>query len=197
MCRAHETHCVPAASAAPRPRLASTPRQRAKAAPAWARSPGGPNLGAASESSTHGASGETPAAHSGGFVPHFSAHAPSSNAHFVTAARPQPAPLDEAEDDSPHIIGPAVADDRHFLEDYLSTTQAGHGAKEIRPVFPGISSLPVVFTRVKRRPLGISRDMSLSKAKLQMIEKLLEPHQQHVVDMYASARNRAPPTGPD
>jgi hypothetical protein len=65
----------------------------------------------------------------------------------------------------------------------LSSVHAGNGARIIRPVLPGITSAPIVFTRVQKRPLGVAIDSSPSYPKLQTIEKLLEPWQQQVVDM--------------
>lgn len=183
MCRAHETDCVPVAPPRSRPRPVSTRRARAKAAPPRTRPPVGPAPEALAGLGTDATSAETLTENIGGH--NLSGPPPATPLCLdsgPTRSR-QPAPLDEAEDDSPHIMGPAIADDENFLEGYLSTTQAGHSERLIIAVFPGTSSSPVVFTRVKKRPLGISRDISPSKAKLQMIEKLIEPHQQDVVDM--------------
>ncbi|KAJ5794746.1 transcriptional regulator family: Fungal Specific TF [Penicillium paradoxum] len=90
----------------------------------------------------------------------------------------------EADDDNPHILGPAVTGDNHVLADYLSNISGGQGIREIRPVQPGSSSSPVIFTKVQKRPLGLMVNSSPALDKLQTIEKLVEPWGPHLIDLY-------------
>lgn len=89
----------------------------------------------------------------------------------------------EAEDDNPHILGPAVTADNHVLADYLSNISGGQGIREIRPVEPGSSSCPVIFTKVQKRPFGLTWNSNPALHKLQIIEKLVEPWGSHLVDL--------------
>ncbi|KAJ5685826.1 hypothetical protein N7536_008445 [Penicillium majusculum] len=105
---------------------------------------------------------------------------------IVTQAQnEQDTPLSlEADDDNPHILGPAVTGDNHVLADYLSNISGGQGIREIRPVEPGSSSSPVIFTKVQKRPLGLMVNSSPALHKLQTIEKLVEPWGPHLIDIY-------------
>ena len=195
MCRAHEVECVPVPRSGPHPLPPRAPRTRARATPR-ARLSFAENDECASGQDTqptaHSSSSTEPhrttnvlrSVQLGDLVhPHFMGAATSTRLTSPPTSTNQPLPLDEAEDDSPHIMGPAVASDKHFLEDYLSTTQTGSNGKTIRPVLPGLASSPVVFTKVQKRPLGTARHVSVSRAKLQMVEKLLEPHLEQVLNM--------------
>lgn len=107
---------------------------------------------------------------------------------IVTQAQnEQDTPLSlEADDDNPHILGPAVTGDNHVLADYLSNISGGQGIREIRPVEPGSSSSPVIFTKVQKRPLGLMVNSSPALHKLQTIEKLVEPWGPHLIDMWVT-----------
>ncbi|KAJ5450940.1 hypothetical protein N7491_000122 [Penicillium cf. griseofulvum] len=139
-------------------------------------------------------------------LPHPNLRTPTVTAHSVSrpplvAASPQfsvvtqvqndqDTPLSlEAEDDNPHILGPAVTGDNHVLADYLSNISGGQGIREIRPVEPGSSSSPVIFTKVQKRPLGLLVNSSPALHKLQTIEKLLEPWGPHLIDIYLKKIN--------
>ncbi|EGY14508.1 uncharacterized protein VDAG_05672 [Verticillium dahliae VdLs.17] len=101
-----------------------------------------------------------------------------------------PIPLHQDElDDSPHIVGPAVTSDSHVLADYLSTVR--HGSRStpmVRPMLGGDAE-PVIFTRVQPRPLGMTVDPTPPSLQLQMLEKLLEPWTDRLVDLYLSKAN--------
>ncbi|KAJ5349950.1 hypothetical protein N7541_007677 [Penicillium brevicompactum] len=90
----------------------------------------------------------------------------------------------EADDDNPHILGPAVTGDNHVLADYLSNISGGQGIREIRPVEPGSSSSPVIFTKVQKRPLGLNVNSSPALKNLETIEKLVEPWGGHLIELY-------------
>lgn len=89
----------------------------------------------------------------------------------------------EGEDDNPHILGPAGTSDSHVLADYLSSIPGGYGMRAIRPVELGGSSPPIVFTKVQKRPLGMTVNSNPTLQKLQVIEKLIEPWSLHLVDL--------------
>ncbi|CAG9996352.1 unnamed protein product [Clonostachys byssicola] len=201
MCRAHESNCVMASGPELNPRPPSTQQARGKVPTPRKRA--APDAEASQEQDAHvRVSSErrlslaTPHALSSESQPALTALAPQfpgtpSSLFFAStpAVGNHPLALDEAEDDSPHIMGPAVARDRHLLEDYLSIVQAGNRTRTIRPALPGIATVPVVFTKVQKRPIGVAMDPSPSHAKLQVITKLLEPYREQVVNMYLNKAN--------
>lgn len=82
-----------------------------------------------------------------------------------------------------HIVGPAVTSDNQVLSDYLSAMPgATRGSRLVAPV-PGNRSRPVLFTMVQKKPLGLTPGRSPSADKLDIIEKLLEPHCEEMVDL--------------
>lgn len=100
----------------------------------------------------------------------------------------------EAEDDNPHILGPAAMGDTHVLADYLSSIPVGRGMRAIRPVELGSSSSPIVFTKVQKRPLGMMLNSNPALHKLQVVEKLIEPWSLHLVDLSVTHRHFLHPT---
>lgn len=83
-----------------------------------------------------------------------------------------------------HILGPAVTKDNQVLSDYLSAIPgATRGTRMVVPV-PASRSRPVIFTRVQKRPVGRPGNRSPSAEKLEIIERLLEPHATDVIDVY-------------
>jgi hypothetical protein len=88
-----------------------------------------------------------------------------------------------------HIVGPAVTSDNQVLSDYLSSMPgATRGSRLIIPV-PGNRSKPVLFTMVQKRPIGLAVNRSLSADKLEMIERLLEPCENDVIDLQVPVSN--------
>ncbi|KAK6201959.1 hypothetical protein LQW54_009172 [Pestalotiopsis sp. IQ-011] len=53
----------------------------------------------------------------------------------------------------------------------------------VRP-FPASRSKPVLFASVKKRPLGVDSSTNPSREKLKIIEKLLEPNIDQLIDLY-------------
>ena len=88
----------------------------------------------------------------------------------------------ETSPDNPHIVSPAVADDNTILEAYLCPLP-GSRRRMIRPTANG--ARPVLFNSVQRRPLGVACNQSLAGSKCQIIEKLIEPHEHDLIDLYA------------
>ena len=112
----------------------------------------------------------------------------STSPSLCLGAAPEAA-FDANDEDNPHIVAPATAADSHFLQDYLSSIHATQGERAIRPALPGTASAPVVFMRVRKRPVGLTIDPNPSSAKLQMIVKLLEPHQDALLMVYRTKGN--------
>ncbi|EUC29299.1 hypothetical protein COCCADRAFT_106892 [Bipolaris zeicola 26-R-13] len=112
----------------------------------------------------------------------------STSPSLYLGAAPEVA-FDADNEDNPHIAAPATAADSHFLQGYLSSIHAAQGERAIRPALPGTASAPVIFMRVKKRPVGLTIDPNPSSAKLQMIVKLLEPHQDALLMVYRTKAN--------
>lgn len=90
----------------------------------------------------------------------------------------------EAGDDSSHIISPAVADDNDILESYLSTAQVEKRRCLARSGPTSNGPLrPVRFNVVPRRPLGVSAKQSVAEAKLEVIERYMDPHIDEFLDL--------------
>lgn len=82
----------------------------------------------------------------------------------------------EADDDSSHIVSPAVADDNDILESYLSATPSAQTRYLIRTSSKSDRHLgPVRFNAVPRRPLGVVANQSFAASKCELIEKYMEP----------------------
>ncbi|KAJ5711623.1 hypothetical protein N7488_005779 [Penicillium malachiteum] len=81
----------------------------------------------------------------------------------------------EAEDDSSHIVSPAIADDNEILESYLSAIPAAR--RDLSRIGPSSkrSIRPVRFNVVPRRPLGVTANQSLAAAKCEVIDKYIGP----------------------
>lgn len=113
--------------------------------------------------------------------------------HSPTLERPieeirMSAMLAESGDSSTHIISPAIADDNEELDSYLSSDPA-LGIRRITRTSStstnmGPPSRRVLFNTVLRKPLGINANQSIAAAKLEVIEKLLEPHIMDLIDLH-------------
>lgn len=81
----------------------------------------------------------------------------------------------ETEDDSSHIVSPAIVDDNEVLESYLSAVPAAR--RHLARTGPSStrSIRPVRFNVVPRRPLGVTANQSLAASKCEVIEKCIGP----------------------
>lgn len=78
------------------------------------------------------------------------------------------------EEDSSHIVSPAVADDNDILESYLSARPLPQGCSGIRSRRQlGVGQ--VRFNTVSRRPLGVVPNQSFAASKCELVEKYLDP----------------------
>lgn len=106
---------------------------------------------------------------------------PGQIGHSRAQSQNEPTSLDsmiaESGDASSHVVSPTFLDDNHDLQAYMSTTQ--HRSYRTMPP----STRPVLFNTVLRRPLGVNLNQSLASSKCQMIEKLVEPHVNDLLDM--------------
>lgn len=87
--------------------------------------------------------------------------------------------LDEAQDESPHVAGPALVDDVNDLEENHNSGIV-QGKRFTYP-FSRSSTRhrnmrPVLFTTVRRRPVGSANTQSCASSKCEIIEKLIGPH---------------------
>ncbi|KAI6775815.1 hypothetical protein HG530_002573 [Fusarium avenaceum] len=110
---------------------------------------------------------------------------------------PQESPLALGSNDEQqhnlHIVGPAVTSDNQVLSDYLSAMpSAARGSRIVRPG-PGNRSRPVLFTVVQKRPIGLDSHRSFPQERLQLIEKILEPFAEDLIDVYFEKVNSSFP----
>lgn len=105
--------------------------------------------------------------------------------HALTREVEPPLSLDTDQDQqhSLHIIGPAVAADCQVLSEYLAGVPIM--TKGTRVVCPELErrSRPVLFTKIQKRPVGAPVHQNPAAAKLEIIEKMLEPHLADVIDL--------------
>ncbi|KAH9907077.1 fungal-specific transcription factor domain-containing protein [Xylariomycetidae sp. FL2044] len=104
-----------------------------------------------------------------------------------------PLSIDEVDGENPHIIGPAVTNDSQVLTDYLSAVNENHGGMRLIRPKPMSGSTPVLFTSVQKRPLGLTVSSSPSYIKCEIIEKLLEPWLEHLLELYFHKTNACLP----
>ena len=83
-----------------------------------------------------------------------------------------------------HIVGPAGTNDSQIVSDYLSglPDSSSRNTKIVRPAPVTRQSRPVLFTMVQKRPVGVTVKSSPSAEKLEMIEKLIEPHAENLIN---------------
>jgi hypothetical protein len=96
--------------------------------------------------------------------------------------------LAESGDSSTHIISPAIVDDNEELDSYLSSNPVV-GIRRITRTSStsstmGPPSRRVLFNTVLKKPLGIHARQTLAASKLEVIEKLLEPHIMDLIDLH-------------
>lgn len=94
--------------------------------------------------------------------------------------------LDSTEDESPHVVAPSSIDVGNALNGTLLTSISTRRPL-ICPVAAtkksGIGVNPVMFTTVRRRPLGHVKHQSCAAAKCEIIEKLIGPGIEELVNV--------------
>jgi hypothetical protein len=98
--------------------------------------------------------------------------------------------LAESGDSITHIISPAIVDDNEELDSYLSSNPAVGIRRITRTSSTSTSMGPpsrrVLFNTVLKKPLGIHARQTLAASKLEVIEKLLEPHIMDLIDLHVT-----------
>ncbi|KAF4915177.1 putative transcriptional regulatory protein [Colletotrichum viniferum] len=122
--------------------------------------------------------------------------APSSprDRHYVE-------PIAGGGEDEAHIVGPADIEDTQILSTYLSNDSSvlNRGIRtrisgtSPRQEHGGSGRKPVVFTTVRKQPLGVPNDRTPAFLKCQVIEKLLEPLLPDVIELFFEKPNRCFP----
>ncbi|KAI1767145.1 fungal-specific transcription factor domain-containing protein [Hypoxylon sp. FL1150] len=97
--------------------------------------------------------------------------------------------IGDTDNENPHIISPVVTSDNQVLTDYLSTTSNANCG--IRLIYPKRTngSKQVLFTRVQKRPVGLTVSPSPSYTKCEIIEKLIEPWKDTLIKLYFEKAN--------
>ncbi|OHF04245.1 fungal specific transcription factor domain-containing protein [Colletotrichum orchidophilum] len=109
-----------------------------------------------------------------------------------------PEPIGDGGEDEAHIVGPADIEDTQVLSTYLSNDSSALIRSRISVTSPrrdhgGGTRKPVVFTTVRKQPIGLPDDRNPAFLKCQMIEKLLEPMLHDVVELFFEKPNRCFP----
>lgn len=91
--------------------------------------------------------------------------------------------IEDTETENSHVISPVMTSDSQVLTDYLSTMSTdGCGIRLIRPIRVGGNGR-VLFTAVQKRPIGLIISPNPSYTNCQIIEKLLEPWTEQLIDL--------------
>lgn len=101
------------------------------------------------------------------------------------------------EEESSHIVGPVVTSDTQILADYLrADPHHGAGRRLARTARPGHdTSAPagpdnsVMFARVRRRPMGQTPNQTVASGKCLIIERIVEPFADELIDTYFRKAN--------
>ncbi|GJC91317.1 fungal specific transcription factor [Colletotrichum higginsianum] len=124
----------------------------------------------------------------------------SSDRQFPSVSTPHdaryPEPIGGGGEDEAHIVGPADIEDTQVLSTYLSndssvldrsmrTRISGTSPRNDNRGGGGVRK-PVVFTTVRKQPLGVPDDRNPAFLKCQIIEKLLEPMLPDIVELQVS-----------
>lgn len=101
-------------------------------------------------------------------------------------------PIAGGGEDEAHIVGPADTEDTQVLATYLSNDSSVLNRSlrsRISGTSPqqypgGVTRKPVVFTTVRKQPLGVPNDRTPAFLRCQVIEKLLEPLLPDVIELW-------------
>ncbi|KAL1859637.1 hypothetical protein Daus18300_009502 [Diaporthe australafricana] len=111
------------------------------------------------------------------------------------------------EEESAHIVGPVVTSDTQVLADYLraDSSQIDGGGRRLARIVrvPGRNGTgagaggggaggldnSVMFARVRRRPMGQTPNQTVASGKCQVIERIVEPWADELVDTYFRRAN--------
>ncbi|CAK7268013.1 hypothetical protein SEPCBS57363_002885 [Sporothrix epigloea] len=85
----------------------------------------------------------------------------------------------DGDEDNTHIVGPVEAKDSRVLADYLSTETTASW----RPWRSGTQH-SVLFRSIRKRPLGFALAQTRSARKCEILEKMLEPWLDELIDLF-------------
>ncbi|KAL1892146.1 hypothetical protein Cpir12675_004654 [Ceratocystis pirilliformis] len=97
--------------------------------------------------------------------------------------------LEDEDGGNAHIIGPDVTRDSQVLADYLAMMHPSTGVMRVIKPQATTQGGPVIFARVKRQPLGMVMSTSPSAKKLKIVEKLLEPWNKQLLQLFFRKHN--------
>ncbi|KAJ9137518.1 C6 transcription factor [Pleurostoma richardsiae] len=109
---------------------------------------------------------------------------------------PFPDLIGSSDDDASHVIGPDLSKDTEVLANYLPGKACiSRGALAGAPGQHGLRATPagVLFTTVRRKPIGLTVDQPTTFRKCEIIEKLVEPFATDLVNMYFEKVNQCFP----
>ncbi|KAF6833775.1 fungal specific transcription factor domain-containing protein [Colletotrichum musicola] len=201
-CRAHGTPCEfppapPGTNTTPRSSKAAWRAAQARKARDVSQSHAHPFPSEANDGpQPHASPGTVPAVRrqssSGGVVSYDSPH--ENGKQYAE-------PIAGGGEDEAHIVGPADIEDTQVLATYLSndssvlnrnlrTRTSGTSPHQHAG---GVARKPVVFTTVRKQPLGVPNDRTPAFLRCQVIEKLLEPLLPDVIELFFEKPNRCFP----
>lgn len=102
------------------------------------------------------------------------------------------------EEESAHIVGPVVTSDTQILAEYLrADPHHGAGRRLARIMRPGRDGAggaagpdsSVMFARVRRRPMGQTPNQTVASGKCLIIERIIEPFADELIDTYFRKAN--------
>ena len=96
--------------------------------------------------------------------------------------------LGETDHESSHIVGPLLANDAEVLQNYFSVLpQSSTSGQTVRPtpysMFSKGPGGPVLYMTVQRQPAGLVKGFSPGFDQYRVIEKLVEPFAEDLVDL--------------
>jgi hypothetical protein len=92
------------------------------------------------------------------------------------------------EEESPHIVGPVVTSDTQVLADYLRADPHHAAGRRLARIMRPEPS-PVMFASVRRRPVGQTPNQTVASAKCLVIERIVEPFGDELIDTYFRRAN--------
>ena len=94
----------------------------------------------------------------------------------------------ESEEGSSHVVSPAIADDDRVFQEYLFSSPSYGQSRRMVRFHLDLNNLsqhtrPILFNTVPKRGKRESESRSLAASYCEVIEKLVEPHQNNLIDL--------------
>ncbi|KAI3395355.1 hypothetical protein diail_1411 [Diaporthe ilicicola] len=103
------------------------------------------------------------------------------------------------EEEGSHIVGPVMTSDTQVLADYLRADSNHGGGRRLARIVRagrnggGAVGSSVMFARVRRRPMGQTPNQTVASSKCQVIERIVEPFGDELIDTYFRRANACLP----